>query len=113
VKGFDHVPSRIVKTNPVSDSPLVGEGALKTLNTDTGSVEARGQCIQSPTIGNFPSEKRRAFSTIGMDHDPLPPIVHPECQRRRGAIDKLHAEELRTERRPVVNVARPDADVAE
>src|SRR4029450_13501660 len=56
VEGFEHVPSRIVKANPVSDSPLIGEGALKTLNADTGSPEARGQEIERPTIGPFTSD---------------------------------------------------------
>jgi hypothetical protein len=113
VERFEDVPDGISKSDPVSDSAFVGEGTLKTMNSDASRLEASGQSIQRSAIGNFPSEKRRAFSPIGMDHDPLPAIVHSERQRRRGTINELHAKELGAKGRPVVSVACPDADVTE
>ena len=110
---FHAVAVRIGEADQPRDAPLVGEAARLARYRDAVVLQPAGQAIEVAGRLRLPAEKAESVAVCCGDHEALLAVVHAERARGFRAVGFLHAEQLRGERAPVVELARLDADIAE
>jgi hypothetical protein len=112
VKHFEPVAHRVVEHDQILDAALAGERAGAARDLHAALFEMHGERVERAGIGDFPAVKAGAFAAIVMHHHALLAVVHAKGERRLALVDELHAEETAAVGRPILEILRPDADIA-
>src|SRR5262245_8091109 len=113
MEGLEPGSKGILEHDELLDASFGRERASATSDLDLGGLQPGGQPLEGSRIGQLPAKERRSFANVWGDDEPLSAVIHPQAKAIGAALINLHAKEARRKRRPIVELVRPDADVAQ
>src|SRR6185369_4388204 len=113
VKRLQPVAGWIVKRNQAADAPGIGQRLWLGGDRHAGFFQPRRQRIQRRAVGDLPAEEARTISQGAVDHDALLAVVHPACQQRVAALDRLQSDQAGPELPPVLAVISSEAGISQ
>ena len=113
VERLQPIAGRVGERDQPADEALVGERRRLALHRHAGVFQPRRQRIERRRVRHLPAEVALPLGQRSIDHQSLLAIIHAECAHAGTAIDRLHAEPVGRVMRPVVELVRADAEIAE
>ena len=113
VEDFQPVAGGVGQHDQVAHLALFGERPGAARERHLVALEVGRIGVERGCVADLPAEEARGIAGVLVHHQPLLLVVHPERGRAAALVDELHAEKPAGIGRPVLEVCRAEADIAE